>query len=155
MISRWVCVLCIALSAAPAWADVFKCVDDRGRITYTNDKPTPAQKGCTLLSKDMVSTVPMRRAPPSASTPSDFPRVDETTQKNRDNDRRKILEQELGSEQQQLDDAKKALQLGEAERSGAERNDAKYQERLQTLRDSVRAHETNIEKLRKEISNLK
>jgi hypothetical protein len=86
-------------------ADIYKCTDAAGHVTYTNQKST--DKGCVLLSKDQpVSTVPGARPAARQPTPAGFPRVDEDTQKRRDTDRRKILEQELVSEENSLEQAK-------------------------------------------------
>jgi hypothetical protein len=142
----------LGAAASAAHADVYKCVDDGGRITYTNDKPTV--KGCTLLSRDQaVTSVPMKKS--AAATPSSFPRVDDATQKSRDDDRRKILEQELASEQELLADSQKELAAQEAVRNGDERNYQKFLDRVQPYRDKVKQHETNIAKLKTEINNLR
>ena len=88
-------------------------------------------------------------------SPAGFPKVDGDTQKARDNDRRKILEQELATEQKNLDQAKKELAEQEAVRTGDERNYQRVIERLQPFKDKVALHERNIEALKKEIGNLK
>jgi hypothetical protein len=100
-----------------------------------------------------VSTVPGRAT--AAPSPSGFPKVDGDTQKARDNDRRKILEQELASEQKSLEQAKKELAEQEAIRTGDERNYQRVLDRLQPYKDKVALHERNIEALKKEIGNLK
>jgi hypothetical protein len=149
--------LALALTAMPAHADVFKCVDADGHITYTNARS--AGKGCKVLSQDKLSTVPGTRVP--TPSPASFPKVDGDTQKARDNDRRKILDQELASEQKNLEQARKDLAEQEGivqpqERSaGGTINGAKVQERLQTYKDKLALHERNIEALKKEIGNLK
>ena len=136
-----------------ALADVYKCVDDDGHVTYTNTKPSAKAK-CTALSRDQrVSTVPGRAS--NAPSPSGFPKVDGDTQKARDNDRRKILDQELATEQKMLDEAKKALAEQEAVRTGDERNYQRVLDRLQPYQDKVALHERNIEALKKEIGNLR
>ena len=141
------------LFALPAGADVYKCVDDDGHVTYTNTKPSAKAK-CSALSRDQrVSTVPGRAT--GTPSPAGFPKVDGDTQKARDNDRRKILEQELATEQKNLDQAKKELAEQEAVRTGDERNYQRVIERLQPFKDKVALHERNIEALKKEIGNLK
>lgn len=142
-----------ALLALPAWADVYKCVDDDGHVTYTNTKPSAKTK-CSALSRDQrVSTVPGRAA--NTPSPPGFPKVDGDTQKARDNDRRKILDQELAAEQKNLDQAKKELAEQEAVRTGDERNYQRVIERLQPFKDKVALHERNLEALKKEIGNLR
>ena len=142
------------LLAVPlARADVFKCVDEEGHVTYTNTKPSAKAK-CSQLSRDQrVSTVPGRAT--SAPSPAGFPKVDGDTQKARDSDRRKILEQELAAEQKSLEQAKKDLAEQEAIRTGDERNYQRVLDRLQPFKDKVALHERNIEALQKEIRNLR
>ncbi len=148
-----VCCMILALAAPQVSADVFKCVDDDGHVTYTNTKPSSKAK-CAVLSREQrVSTVPGRAA--GTPSPASFPKVDGETQRTRDNDRRKILEQELSAEQKNLDQAKKELQAQEAIRTGDERNYQKVIERLQPYKDKVALHERNLEALKKEIGNLR
>lgn len=139
--------------ALPAWADVYKCVDDDGHVTYTNTKPSAKAK-CAALSRDQrVSTVPGRAT--NTPSPPGFPKVDGDTQRARDSDRRKILEQELATEQKNLDQAKKELAEQEAIRTGNERNYQRVLDRLQPFKDKVALHERNLEALKKEIGNLR
>lgn len=153
-------VFLACLSASVAQADIYKCVDEPGGSpTYTNEKPAPGRKGCTLLSREQpISTVPampVRKPATATPTPSSFPRVDDGTQKSRDNDRRRILEQELATEEKSLEEARKALTEQESVRLGDERNYAKFLERVQPYKDKVALHERNVEAIRKEISNLR
>jgi hypothetical protein len=139
--------------SGPAWAEIFKCVDAGGHITYTNQKG--AGKGCATLSMDQaVSTVPAPKSAAKQPTPAGFPRVDGDTQRQRDLDRRQILEQELATEEKNLDQARKDLAGQEAIRSAKEK-DAQRAQRLQPHKDNVALHGRNVEALKKEISNLK
>ena len=84
----------------------------------------------------------------------------EDTQRARDNDRRKILEQELATEQKSLDEAKKRLAEGEIAQpnermQGGGINQAKVQERIKPLQDQVQLHERNLEAINKEMRNLR
>lgn len=154
---RYLSLLLLAL-VGNAQADIYKCVDDAGHTTYTNDKPGAVTKGCTLMSREQpVSTVssPPARKAAATPTPSNFPKVDDSTQKTRDGDRRKILEQELSNEERLLDAARKELVEQENMRQGDEKNYQKYLDRIQRYKDSVQLHERNIEAIRKEIANLK
>lgn len=149
MFSVWA----VAWIALPAWADVYKCVDEDGHVTYTNTKPSPKAK-CSALSRDQrVSTVPGRAA--NTPSPAGFPKVNSDVQKVRDNDRRRILEQELAAEQNNLEQAKKELADQEAIRTGDERNYQRVLDRLQPYKDKVALHERNLEALKKEIGNLR
>ncbi|MDP1652414.1 MAG: DUF4124 domain-containing protein [Rhodocyclaceae bacterium] len=146
-------VWALAWIALPAWADVYKCVDEDGHVTYTNTKPSPKAK-CTALSRDQrVSTVPGRAT--NTPSPAGFPKVNGDVQKARDNDRRTILEQELAAEQKNLDQSKKELAEQEAVRTGGESNYQRVLERLQPYKDKVALHERNLEALKREIGNLR
>lgn len=152
-------VLCL-IATGTARAEVYKCTDEEGRVTYTNAK---SGKGCTVLSQDLpVSSVPGAATKKPAPTPGTFPKVDGDTQRARDNDRRKILEDELAAELKLLEQAKKELTDAEAEPGtfrrpggGTGRNVAAYDEKVKPLQDKVSLHERNVEALRKEIGNLR
>lgn len=145
-----------ALVALPVSADVYKCVDADGHVTYTNDKSRAT--GCKPLASDMpVSSVPgpaSSRAKPAAPAAAGFPSVSGDQQKSRDGERRRILQSELDTEEKSLEQAKKALSEGEAVRLGDERNYQKYLDRIQGLKDNVALHERNVDALRKELSKL-
>ena len=70
-------------------------------------------------------------------------------------DRRRILDQELSSEQRSLEAARRELEEQESTRNGADRSSARAAERVQPYRDKVQLHERNVEALRREISNLR
>lgn len=152
-------VLCACMLVPAAHADVFKCVDDSGHTTYTNNKPASGKSSsCTLMTKEQpVNSVPAARKPGSSgnATPPSFPRVTDDTQKSRDSDRRQILQNELETEQKLLAAARKELAEQEAVRNGDERNYQKYLDRLQSYKDRVALHERNIEALTKELSRLR
>ncbi|MGB0128932.1 MAG: DUF4124 domain-containing protein [Rhodocyclaceae bacterium] len=161
MISKRIVIAAVTIAAVgPVWADIYKCEDESGHVTYTNQKSSG--KGCKVLSRDQsVTTVPGSGAsssPKAAAkqpTPSSFPRVDNNTQKQRDNDRRSILEKELSTETQNLEKAKKELSEQEAVRGGDEKNYQRVVDRLQPYKDKVALHERNIAALQKEIANLR
>ena len=156
MLTRSMTIGLLALASLPAQADIFKCTDAAGHVTYSN----VASKGCSKMNLDPISTVPSAKPAARTPTPAGFPRVEDNAQKARDSDRKKILEQELAAEEKGLEDAKKKLAEGEIalpqERmQGGGINQAKVQERTQPLRDQVQLHERNIEALRKEMQNLR
>lgn len=142
-----------------ALADIYKCVDAQGRVTYTNDKST--SRGCTPLSSDLpVSSIPpvtrpQPQAAPSGASGGSFPRVTADTQRERDDSRRRILMNELAAEEASLLEARKNLEEQESIRLGDERNYQKKLDRVQPFKDKVALHERNIEALRKEIGNLR
>lgn len=147
--------LLLALVAGVAQADtLYKCSDSAGHTTYTNQK-TPGKR-CTVLSQDKpISTFAAPKTRAATPTPDGFPRVNAETQKNRDGDRRRILESEMQTEQQKLDEAKKSLAEQEAIREGGEKNYQRVLDRLKPYQEEVQLHERNVESLQKEIDNLR
>lgn len=158
--------LTLAASAAflvhvPSQAQVFLCVDANG-VKELTDRYKP---GCKQLdvassypapsSSPRRAASPPRAAPVPATTPADFPRVESSQQKARDNDRREILLDEMRQEERRLAELKAEFKGGEPDRLGNERNYAKYQDRVATLRDSISRSEKNIEALKREIANIK
>ena len=156
MIPRRISQLLMLFAGAAQADTLYKCTDPAGHTTYTNQKGDA--KNCVILSQDKpVSTFAPPPTKPRANTPTpeSFPKVSSETQKGRDSDRRRILEEELASERRSLDGAKRTLAEQEAVREGGERNYQKYLDRLKPLQDSVQLHERNIEALQKELGNLK
>jgi hypothetical protein len=142
---------------AHAQGEVYMCVDSAGNREYKNTGPVAR---CKKVDLPGVTTIPATMSKPRAQTvavksPSDFPRVDDATQKARDSDRKQILMDEMKSEQQKLADLRAEFNNGQPERRGDERNYAKYQERTASLKDGISRSEKNLEALNRELNNLK
>ncbi len=146
----------ISLTSASALANtIYKCTDETGGTLISNSK---VNKSCqaVVVGPDSSIPAPRSRSPAAANpSPAGFPKVGEDTQKARDNDRRTILEQELASEQKNLEAARKDLAEQEGLRTGDEKNFQRVIDRIQPYKDRVAQHERNIEALRKEIANLR
>lgn len=159
------------LFCASAQAQIYRCLDANGRPLYTDtkvgkcqlidtgsssppaaSKPIPAPRSSSAAGGSGSASAP---SPAAASTPSGFPRVDNVVQRARDDERREILGDELRIEERKLADLKKEFNNGEPERQGNERNYAKYQERVASMRDEINRTERNIEALRREIGNIR
>lgn len=143
--------------ALPARADTFKCVDANGRATYTNMKEQTKGKNCTVVSREIsvVPAAPAARANRETPSPAGFPKVDTATQKNRDDARRRILEEELSGEEKALQQARAELAGQESIRTGDERNYQRVLDRLQKYKDAVERHEKNVAALKRELNNVK
>lgn len=146
---RAVLAVILMLVGAHVGADIYKKVDEEGRVTYSNVPSKGAQK----LNLEPLNTVPSSK--PNAQPPGNFPKVDADTQKGRDSKRRQVLEDELAQEMTQLDEAKKALAEAEATRLGSERNYQRYLDRVQPFKDAVADHKKNIDALKEEIAGLR
>lgn len=149
-------VALLALAAPVANATICKYVDADGATHYTNVSP---ERGWRKLSCDIVDdrSRPAGGANGARSpTPSGFPRVEPATQKSRDEMRRKVLNDELASEEKLLGDARDAYGNGAPQPLPEEQANAeKYRQRIGRLRQSVQLHERNVEALRKEIAAVR
>jgi hypothetical protein len=149
--------LFVKFAAAQAADAMYQCVDEQGHRTFSNVKLSDPRIKCTTMDLGPATTVPsVPAARPGARTPSPpgFPRVGENAQRERDNDRRRILESELSSEQKNLEQARKDLAEQEAIRLGDERNYQRVLDRLEPYKNKVALHERNIEAIERELAKL-
>jgi hypothetical protein len=158
------CAIALTMLATGAVANaqsaIYKCVDAQGRVEFTDI----SKSGCKALDLPGTIAAPARRggaAPRQQSasvpvaTPANFPRVDVSVQKARDDDRRGILNDELRAEEKKLAELKASFNGGEPERQGNEKNYAKYLERVASMKDDISRSESNIDALRREIANIR
>lgn len=141
-------ILCLGFGNM-AQADIYKSVDAEGNVTYSS---VPSKGAKELRLEPMEPPTALNRPAsertrkPRAASPEDFPKVDSSTQKSRDSTRRRILDDEMASEQKLLAEAR--ANLGQAAAGG---NAAK----LSALQEDVTLHEKNISALKTELANLK
>jgi hypothetical protein len=156
-------LLCAVFTASTsAYAEIYKRVDKEGHVTYSSIPIKGAQK---LKLEPLPTTQPPKAVTPSRNRESEesaFPRVDKATQSRRDDKRRSILEDEMATEQQALEEARAQLKVAEdtpqvytAGDGKTYRNMAKYEETIQAAQENVRMHENNVRALQTEINNLK
>lgn len=190
MKSAWIAA--VAVAATPpvfAQATIYKQVDESGRVTYSN-KP---MKGAIVMELEPINTMPVEqkvvavasaavektsaRATPATLTvtkPS-LAAVEPQLQRKRDEERRRILEQELAKEEASLGEARSALAQEQhnpilmaavrvaqetadptpAQAAAMRSNLDKASGRIRGLQVTVSDHERNIEALRKELAALK
>lgn len=150
----------LAIAAGSAWAEIYECLEPSGNKLFTSDPREAKAKGCKAMNLSPPSTVSSPKPQPkssatTSSAPKDFPKVDAQTQKDRDADRRKILEQELANEQKLLGEARKELAEQEGIRLGSERNYQRVLDRLEPYKKKVKLHEDNVESLNKELRGFR
>jgi hypothetical protein len=125
---------------------MYRCQTESGTAFFNVPGLVPTPSVPRSTAKGIAST----------STPAGFPRVDPATQKGRDDVRRKVLSEELASEEKLLVDARAAYADGAPSPLPEERADAeKYRQRIARLRQAVGLHEKNVEALKKEIASIK
>ena len=160
----------LIFSVKIAEADIYKRVDDSGRITYSNVK-TPGSIRLEIspeennIKNEHLKPAPKPSQTKQTSTPDSFPRVDKKTQNQRDDKRKEILQEELAAEKQALSQAQQAYADGEANpevyrKKNADgsvstfRNVPKFNAKMDALRAEVESHQNNILLLQKEIDAL-
>lgn len=143
---------------------IYGCVDASGHRFYTNVKSDAEGKKCTVVQRE-ISVVPAQ-APVPSTAPSPAPRketasgsatarVQQNTQRSRDEARKRILQEELEAADKQLAAAKKKLAEQEAIREGGERNYQRVLDRLKPFQQEVERQEQNVAQLKRELSNLR
>lgn len=143
--------LLLLLCAATAGAETCKYVDKEGRVTYSNVPVKNARKVTCFEPVAPAASTPA----PQAGSPGTRARVEPATQRNRDAQRREILEAELRAEEERLAEAKQALAEQEAVRLGDERNYQRVLDRLKPYQEAVAQHESNVAAIRQELANLR
>jgi len=167
----------LALLPAAALADIYKCLDAEGLITFT-DSPSRKFKSCTLLYRDPGPAAAPKPAPGGAATaggaatpgnastpaskarvepspartnpgPDNFPRVERSEQRDRDLKARQIVERELVGEQRLLEDARRQISALSTQPPD------KAEPKLRELRDTVSRHERNIAEIQRQLSMMK
>jgi hypothetical protein len=127
--------------------EMYRCATQSGASSYFN---VPGADG----GSGAGGAQPIRSS--KAATPAGFPRVDPSTQKGRDDVRRKVLSEELAAEEKLLAETRALYADGAPVPLPEERADAdRYRVRIARLRQTVNVHEKNIEALRKELAAIK
>jgi hypothetical protein len=125
---------------------MYRCLTESGAYSYFN------VPGATIADPQDNSA----RKSVAVPTPPGFPKVDPATQKGRDDVRRKVLGDELATEEKLLADARVAYADGAPVALPEEKaNVEKYRERIAKLRLAVGVHEKNVEALKKELASGK
>lgn len=153
-IARFPFLLCLIL-AAPVQADIYKYVDENGQVTFTDVYKKGAQRIVLPGAPAPLPPAPKRPARASSAGPANFPRIDASTQKRRDDIRRQVLQDEIAGERRNADEARRQLTLGERLQPGERATDASYLNRVTRLRASVQQHEQNVASIQRELANLK
>lgn len=148
-------------TCAQAQSVTYRCVDGNGRSTYTNVKEEMTGKKCTVVSRE-VSVVPAQQFAPqptkagNSAAKAAGERVDANTQRNRDETRRKILQEELDSAEKRLSEARQKLTEQDSVRTPEERAlPQRALERLKPYQEEVGRQEQNVASVKRELTNLR
>ncbi|MER2511793.1 MAG: DUF4124 domain-containing protein [Nitrosomonas ureae] len=136
-------MLPIDLPQAMAGSEIYKYVDKDGNITFTNRRAPNAEKiSIASFSRNTKSS----QSKPGSSL--NLPRVNDTTQKNRDAMRREILQKELIAEEKLFSETRNFLDeiLNKPEFKNS------FQEKTVQLKNKLLLHQRNVAALKKELS---
>ena len=126
-------------------SDMYKCTAKSGNMSYFN-VPDGAAEGAPAARPSPAAR------PATSPSPASFPKIEAGTQKSRDELRRKVLQDELASEEKLLAEAKRAWADGTPPPLPDEKGDAqKYADRIARLRQAVQLHERNVDALKREL----
>lgn len=169
-------------STAAAQGTVYRCLDENQRPQYTNVKADTEGKKCTVVTREVSVVPPSQPIPvqppaavprvsvptpaptstmqagsvqPASAAAATFPRIDQNTQRLRDDSRRRILEDELALEERSLNRARQELvdQQQLSQRAAAANMPGFGADRVRPLQEAVDRHERNIAALKKELGN--
>ena len=157
------CLLAVTLTvlALPAAAQtrVWRCGNE-----YTNDAVSAQKRNCKPMEGGNVTVVQSPRFSGGSSStttasavrsPAGSPRVEDTTQRQRDSEARTVLESDLRKAESRQADLLKEYNNGEPEKQGAEsRNYQKYLDRVAEMKAQVDRNESDIAGIRRELSRL-
>jgi len=135
---------------------LYRCPGNDYRNTITARE---AEKmGCRKVEGAPVtviqSTRPRTGPATTTATAASGVKVDPVAQRQRDSDARRILENELKSEEAKLAAMEKEFTGGQPERLGDEKNYQKYVDRVADMRSAIERKQIDIAALRREIQKL-
>ena len=124
-------------SITETYSDIYKHVDKNGRITYSNNAVSGANK---LSANSSLST-------------NNYPNVSNDAQAKRDLKRRQILENELATEKKLYVNAKQSFINAKASRNNSKNPQENLTQYSKEIKNRKLLHERNITALRKELAN--
>ncbi len=136
---------------------LYRCPGNDYRNTIT---PREAEKlGCRKVEGAPVTVIQSTRprtgaATTATATTASGVKVDPVAQRQRDSDARRILENELKTEEAKLAAMEKEYNGGQPERLGDEKNYQKYLDRVAEMRSAIERKQIDIAALRREIQKL-
>ena len=152
-------MLGMAAGQASAQGEVYRCPGPPVLYTDAMTAKEAADKGCRSIEGTPISVIaPIKPRAPATASPvpggqGDL-KVDGKDQRVRDDDRRRILEQELRDAEAKLAKVQQEYNNGQPERRGDERNYQKYIDRTTELKASVSRQEADVQAIKRELAKL-
>ncbi|MGY4828363.1 hypothetical protein ACVNIS_07295 [Sphaerotilaceae bacterium SBD11-9] len=153
--------LLAALVVVPAWSQdkqVYRCPGNPVLYTDTLSAKEAKDKGCRTLEGTPITVIqspkPRTGTPVPSASRGEGTKVDASEQRARDTDSRRILENELKKEEDQLAALQKEYNNGEPDRLGDEKNYQKYLDRVAEMKAAIARKENDVAALRRELGKL-
>ena len=145
-------VVGIAILSTKAYADtIYEYVDKNGVTVFTN-KPPANVHDKKIFINNKSSTYNFSGNQSSTNYKAEVV-TKNSSNKEIQNSKSQILQNELKNEKQSLADAQEAYEKGKAERLGNERNYQKYLDRVQSLKDEVTLHQKTLKCYKNKLIN--
>ena len=158
MAAALACMLANGAALAADEGTTYRCPNNDYKNTISAKE---AEKlGCKKLEGAPVTVIQMTKprpagtAVPATASGSGSGRVDPAAQRSRDSDARRILENELRTEEDRLAALKREYNNGQPERLGNEQNYQKYVDRVGELSAAITRKEADIAAIRRELQKL-
>ena len=160
MLNRLLAPLFVLASlGAQAQGTVYRCPGPPVLYTDALSAKEAHEKGCRTIEGTPITVVQSPRprtgtaSAPSAEARGAESRVEAGQQRVRDDERRRVLQNELRQAEERLGNAQREFAAGQ-ERRGDERNYQKYLDRMAELKDNIGRHEADVQALKREIAKL-
>lgn len=152
-------LLVVAAVGAQAQGTVYRCPGPPVLYTDAISAKEAHEKGCRTIEGTPITILQSAKPRPAPTQAADGARsgegkVDAGQQRGRDDERRRVLQDELRAAEERLSAAKAEYNNGEGERRGDERNYQKYLDRMAGLKDNIARYEADIQALKREIAKL-
>jgi hypothetical protein len=133
---------------------LYKCQTQSAMSYFSGPPPAtsaPAPATTTTTTAARKNGVPVARAP----APANFPRVDQTTQRERDDVRKRVLTEELATEVRMMAESDLLLKQGSTPLPNETVTSPKYIDRVAKLKQAVDNHAKNIQALNRELERVR
>ncbi|MBV8605425.1 MAG: hypothetical protein JO224_12125 [Pelomonas sp.] len=152
-------LLALLPAAAEAQGTVYRCPGPPVLYTDGLSAKEAQEKGCRTIEGTPITIVqsarPARPGSGADRGSSGEGRVDPNQQRQRDDDRHRVLQDELAQAQARLAQAQSDYDSGAAQRLGDEaRNYQKYLDRVADLKANVTRQQADVDAIKREIAKL-
>jgi len=137
---------CTSIPIVVDGTDLYKCQTQSGMSYFSGPPAAPAASGAGTRKSTGSARTP---------TPANFPRVEGGVQRERDDVRKRVLTEELATENRLMTESRAILNSSSSPLPDETVTSPKYLDRVAKLKQNVDSHTRNIEALNKELNRLR